>query len=88
MLPLGFCGWIHNAIAPRQRARHRQRTDRDRLLPGPWIDLHRQVNVGQLSVGPPKLGNKPKFVVVFDLRAVLDQAPPTEVAPWRLPKNE
>jgi formylglycine-generating enzyme required for sulfatase activity len=42
--------------------------------------------VARFQFGIPLLAKNPKKVVVFNLEAVLDQAPPTEAKPWRLPQ--
>ncbi len=42
--------------------------------------------VARFQFGIPLLAKNPKKVVVFNLEAVLDQAPPTEDKPWRLPQ--
>ncbi|MCK5940346.1 MAG: hypothetical protein KAI24_00140, partial [Planctomycetes bacterium] len=44
--------------------------------------------VAKFTFGVPLLKRNPKKVVVFELHAVLDQAPPTPDKPWRLPKKE
>lgn len=44
--------------------------------------------VAKFSFGIPLLARNPKKVVVFNLHATLDQAPPTPDKPWRLPKVE
>ena len=44
--------------------------------------------VAKFRFGIPMVARNPKKVVVFDLHAVLDQAPPTPDKPWRLPKKE
>ncbi|MFN3241347.1 MAG: formylglycine-generating enzyme family protein [Planctomycetota bacterium] len=44
--------------------------------------------VAEFEFGIPMVARNPKKVVVFQLHAVLDQAPPTPDKPWRLPKVE
>ena len=45
--------------------------------------------IAKFRIGiPMTAGKKGNSLIVFDLPAVLDQEPPTEAKPWRLPKQK